>query len=479
MTRETVWRIGVAVAAALGLAQGALAGDWNTGVGGNAARNSLSTEIGPSDPDVLWEGSVSAVVAQQGVTEGNLFVVSRMFDIVDVEHGTLIVAHDLTTGEQLWDTELPVDFPGTSWRSRVSAIRDGQIYATRAGNTNLDYLYALDPADGSIIWQSEDLVDEGSTESLAFTDDGDVIAGNFFSLLRISRVDGATVWDTVRSCPTSNGCQAAVFGDRVYVWEASFDGPMITAFDAVTGAELYSGDPIGGGFIEQIGPLVGPDGTVYAPRSQNNPITDFFVAYEDTGTALVEKWRVPMGYVPFASFGVGPDGSVYTYRTETDPEDTVEVVRLDPADGAELNTSGPLAANFPVQPRMAIDADGKVYVTNGGFSEGRLYSLNADLTFRWSVDVPNVNVGGPALGQGGILVVCGTGTDVRAFRDGPAGDVDGDGDADLNDYRRFRICLTGPGTPVSPGCQASDIDEDTDADLADFSLLANSFTGAL
>jgi hypothetical protein len=30
--------------------------------------------------------------------------------------------------------------------------------------------------------------------------------------------------------------------------------------------------------------------------------------------------------------------------------------------------------------------------------------------------VPNVNTSGPIIGQGGIVVVCGVGTDVRAFK---------------------------------------------------------------
>jgi hypothetical protein len=33
--------------------------------------------------------------------------------------------------------------------------------------------------------------------------------------------------------------------------------------------------------------------------------------------------------------------------------------------------------------------------------------------------VPNVNLGGPALGHGGVLVVCGVGTDVRAYQTSP------------------------------------------------------------
>jgi hypothetical protein len=49
------------------------------------------------------------------------------------------------------------------------------------------------------------------------------------------------------------------------------------------------------------------------------------------------------------------------------------------------------------------------------------------------VPVTNVNIGGPAIGQNGTLVVCGVGTDVRAYRGAPLNVEDGsdDGVAEL------------------------------------------------
>jgi hypothetical protein len=125
---------------------------------------------------------------------------------------------------------------------------------------------------------------------------------------------------------------------------------------------------------------------------------------------------VPLGYVPFASFGIGPDGSVYSYTRED------RVIRIDPLSGSVMDSSGVLTSDF-FQPRMAIDSVGTVFVSNGGFSQGTVFSLNPDLSLRWSVSVPNINIGGPALGANGTLIVCGTGTDVRAFRTSPAGVV--------------------------------------------------------
>ena len=398
--------------------------DWNTGSGGSASRDCLSSEVGPTAPEILWEGSLPAIVSQQAVIEGSFMVLARITSFT-IPTGTTIVAHDLHTGEMLWDTQLPFNNPD-EWRSRVSAIRDGQVYATRAGNTNLAPLYALDVKDGSIIWESEDPIDESTTEGLAFAPNGDLIVGNFSSVMRIDKTDGSTVWQTGRTCPTTNGCLVSVFGDRAYYWEASGDGPKVTALDIADGTVLYSSDGIGGGFIEQLGLFVGPDGIVYAPRTQNNPVTDFLVALQDTGKALVEQWSAPMGYTPFGTMGVGPDGSVYSYLTDND-NDLFTVVRLDPVDGELLDESEPLAFSFPLQPRMAIDIDGKVFVTNGGFGNGALFSFDADLNLRWSVNITGVNLGGPAIGEHGILIVCGTGSDVRAYQSSILGDLNGDG----------------------------------------------------
>jgi hypothetical protein len=193
------------------------------------------------------------------------------------------------------------------------------------------------------------------------------------------------------------------------MFEASASGPKGTAVDLATGAKLYSGPGIVGGFIQQVAPFVGPDGTVYAPRTQNNPLTDFLVAYDDTGAALVEKWRTPLGYCPFASFGVGPDGSVYSYSANK------EVQRLDPANGNVIDTSAPIPADS-FHPRVAVGADGTLFLTNGAFGNGRLYAFTPDLDESWSVPIGNVNVGGPALVDDGILVVGGTANMLNVYR---------------------------------------------------------------
>jgi len=141
----------------------------------------------------------------------------------------------------------------------------------------------------------------------------------------------------------------------------------------------------------------------------NNPTTDFLFALKDTGSAFEELWNIPLGYVPFATFGIGPDGSIYSYSTSG------EVIRIDPETGAILNTSDVILTGASSSPRMAIDANGYVFITNGEFDSGAVYSYNSDLTPRWTETITNVNIGGPAIGENGTLVVCGVGTNVRAY----------------------------------------------------------------
>jgi hypothetical protein len=387
------------------------AGDWSNS-GGNGGRNGRSVESGPSSPVLAWSGAPSSIIAWQPVTSGpRAFMVRQTgFPPGGEPNGSPVVAFDLGTGAVLWTRHVP--YVAGDWTTFVAGASRGLVYCSRAGNGGsvAAKLHALDEATGATVWTSSELIRTGAYDGVVFAKNGDPIVAWHQRLVRIRATDGTTVWSVPRTGSVSGNCGAAVHGDAVYVADVAPGGHVIKRFDLATGAFQYQSSVMLG-FTLQNTPLVGPDGTVYLSRTQNNPVTDFFYAFTDTGAALVEKWKLPAGWSTSSEFGIGVDGSVYVLA----PGNVLQ--RLDPATGAVLQTSVSLGASS-VNPRIAIDAQGRLFVGNGGFATGAVYSFDPDLALRWSIPVTNINIGGPVLGAAGTLLVAGIGGDVRAFRTG-------------------------------------------------------------
>ena len=427
--------------------------NWNVGNGGNISRNCQAENVlSPlTENDVLWEGStIFSFWPHQPFTEGNIVVTDRTFNMNNTLHGTWIVAYDILTGDTLWTVDLPVDFPGTDWRNRVCGTNDGVVYATRSGNTNASYLHALDIDNGSLIWSSTTLVDMSSSECVTFAENGDLIVGNFHSICRIDALNGSLIWDVIRHSPTSGGSEVAVFGNNVYGWAAG--GPRIVVHDIGTGAFLYESEGIGGGFIQQLGCLVGPEGIVYAPRTQNNAISDSLVAFTDTGSSLERMWQISLGYVPFATFGVDLEGNIYSYTPDyriihidshsgemlaqtisiaqeipnnrttfmggtlsaLDGENTVRISYFDKnsREPTILDTSIVIgnSANSTVAPHAAVDAEGYLYISN---YQNTVYCFESNLDIIWqdTFDRPD----GPAISMDGHLIICADNYEMKVY----------------------------------------------------------------
>ena len=444
-------------------------GQWNN-IGGNAQRNGLSAQVGPdSQNDVLWSGGPSSLISWPPFVEDGRVVIVRQtgFPPSGEPNGSRIHVLNLETGGSQGTINVP--FASGDWTTWVLGVRNGRIYASRGGNgaSSSAPVYAYDLVTRQQLWVTTFEIDAGFYDGVVFTSDGDLIVGSFRTVWRIDGATGALEWSFPRVCSVSGNCGGvlSVSGDAVYVVDTVAGGQTVKKFSLATGAFQYQG-PVMSGFLMQNTPLVSPDGTILVPRVQNNTNVDFLFAFRDTGSAIQTKWQAPSAYYTGASLGVGSDSSVYAFGPGN------ILTRYDSATGSVLSSyATAIAADF-LSPQIAVDAQGRVYVSNGAFSNGMLYCFTADLQLLWSRPVTNANIGGPSLGANGTLVFGGNGTQLTALRTvrGPVCDgVDFNNDGSVFDPTDIDAFLSvfseGPCIPAGATC--NDVDFNNDGSIFD------------
>ncbi len=412
--------------------------DWSN-AGGNAKRNGLSETKGPSTANLLWSGGRTSIISWLPVTEEDRLFVIRQAGWPGSMHDSPVIAMDLTTGAELWSVEVP--YHTNDWTTWVGGVKNGQVYASRSGNgaSVLDNLYALDAETGDTLWVSSVLIDAGPYDGVVFAEDGDPLIASFTDIWRFNSEDGSLVWHANRVGSVSGSCGGVLFQNGLYVADAAPGGHVLVRYDVETGQRLYE-SPVMPGFTLQNTPFVGPDGTIYLSRTQNNPLTDYFYAFTDTGTSLTEKWHQACAWTTFSEFATGLDGSVYCMLPGP------RIGKLDSSTGDILSQSEVLGeSDSYLSPHFAVDASGTVYFSNGGFADGRVSVFTSELVPLWNTTVSNINIGGPSLGKNGILLLFGTGADMRAYHTAqPILDIN------ISDvFPRIRASITNNGEVVA------------------------------
>jgi sugar lactone lactonase YvrE len=156
-------------------------------------------------------------------------------------------------------------------------------------------------------------------------------------------------------------------------------------------------------------------------------------------------------FVTAGQVGVGP--TIYRYD-DADP------------DARRILAEGFVGWSGQPNP-LTLSPDGStVYYADG---RGELYAIDADdgeVTYVGNIQLPGVR--GHGMYAAGLT-----------FLPLSPGDIDADGDVDLEDFAAFDVCFTGPaGEPPGPQCQPADIDDDGDVDWADFARFQVAFTGS-
>ncbi|MCK6448716.1 MAG: PQQ-binding-like beta-propeller repeat protein [Planctomycetes bacterium] len=398
----------------------AIASDWSN-LGGNGARNGRSDEHGPTAAALLWSNTLDpAVIAWHPVTLGQ-----RVFAIREAgfpQNGGAandkLVCYDVDTGAILWSTVVPyTGSTATDWIAWIGGASHGRVFASRASNGKPKGLEAFDAATGAHLWTSTATSEAFAYDGVVFAPNGDPLLADHTKVVRLDAATGATVWTFNRTRPISGNCGVAVTDTAAFVDNGFFGSSQwVTKIDLATGAYLYESPHVPGG-SEQNTPFLSADGaTVYFPRTQNNPSTDFLFAFDDTGSALTLKWQAPVRWTTSHEHGIGADGSIYTFLANN------EFVRLDPTTGSVLSSAGVLSpiGTGNLSPKTAVAANGVVYVSNGWANtpstNGRVWAFSADLsTNLFTLNLSNPNQGGPSLGVDGTLIVADL-AGVRAYR---------------------------------------------------------------
>ncbi len=380
--------------------------DWST-FGGNSQRTSFLNTIGPeSKDDILWEGTINAGGGHHILVSNNKLVTMRGDDYW--LHIMPMVCHDIYTGEVLWTQEFEGD--GRSPTNPIG-FKDNVIYASNwQGGSGEDTLYALNAANGDIIWKNGIGIHGSPYLGCTFLENNDfLVTLKYGGIACFNHITGDTIWTIENLVPIIPAyCQISVFKNTAYIWEFS-DALSIVALDVRNGNKKYrmslpnTFPP--SNLMKGTFPVINGDGIIFLHRANN-----VFVAIKDDNEKLSVLWCDTIRGAGETSPAIGPDGSVYYVKN-------YKIMRADPDDGTILDSSMIMFPDSITEPviNFAIDANGTIFC-NVTFSQNKLFSFTKDLKLNWTDTIPVISHGGPALSSSGLLAVAGKGDLLRVYK---------------------------------------------------------------
>ena len=468
-------------------------------------------------------GELEEFIGRGGVVvaDGRAFITGRRY----VDDGTglwehaanIVICYDARDGRRIWDEFVDADiYEYDSWATPVINRTEGIVIVASHFT-----VYALDVTSGNIVWERElpqvlvnasptasaDLFEAGVPANRVFITDytgfnpsgGGVYAINTspYNAIGNPYEPGEIVWQD-RTLPGTSGNTVAYADGFVYV--ASTHGGAIRVYAALDGgASGLSAVPewetdTGIAQIAQYAGFYGGvtvrNGYLYAAGYNFYGTGDTSRMYKlaaDDGELIWEQPCERTDSIPIVADG----GRIYLAAGIEGFGSTVKIQAFqDYGDHAEqlwdtyADTGGSLlVGGWTHQPLLA---EGRLYCGTPDESQffapyTNLYILNLALTPTdpgFVIEQTPGSGGSPAttgrflysLGNDGLI----------AYRGCGEGDMDADGIINADDWALWAPCTAGPDAPPSPGCdpaafRCADLDDDGDVDLRDFADLQQGF----
>jgi outer membrane protein assembly factor BamB len=373
----------------------------------------------------VWTSTAGGqmVFSSPVIADGRVFV--------NTDNGRL-VAHDLTTGEQVWT------FAGGDAMRGAPAVSGGLVYT---GGGLDGGIHAIDATTGDLVWRL-DTPDRRTIYTAPVVHGGILYANTGFTpgrpdtLFALDPTDGTVIWSADIGTRAFFGAAAA---DGIVI-ATSAGGPHLTAFDAATGDVLWTLQREADEIVAA--PSIA-DGTVYVTTSV--PPAGFAPGWQGSLLAVDAATGDVQWEVASHGDGQGTAPAVHGDLVIAGSHGLGLIAAHDRATGAPVWHHG-LPTNGAVSSSVMVSGDG--YVVAGSQGDQRVFALDAvSGELVWEQPLGTNVLSSPAYAGGRLVIATSSGT-LHAFH--PTGQVRG--------------VVTGPDGPLPATVRAVEADRDVTAD---------------
>jgi hypothetical protein len=192
--------------------------------------------------------------------------------------------------------------------------------------------------------------------------------------------------------------------------------------------------------------------SVTAPSSEHRVVWEYDLSSVTQAPPAAAMLRFTLRGAPIFPF---PDSDVHVYAYPADLQESMSDFHVGPARLQGVAT----VASYQPPTEFTVNVSAEV--------NAALISGSRKVAFRFQIDPATPHAASQAFID---ALDSNASTKPRLVIEAapsPPGDVDGDGDVDLDDFAGFPPCMSGPNRSPESGCQPYDFDQDGDVDLAD------------